>query len=334
MNREPSPDTAPAEEDRATSLREKAYDALKAMIEEGKIQPGERLLEAQVVKAFGISRSPARQALEALSRDRLIIGHDRRGYLVAGASDTRRPAHLKPVKLSQPRQWERIYSEVEQELLAGILFGSVRINDQKLAQHYDVSRTVTRDLLARMHGVGLISKDRYGHWISDRVTPERIAHLYEVRVLLEPDMLRQAAPFVPKDFLADARDHILTTLADSPIDSGRFDKVETDLHIDILGHAPNKEVLHALRRSHLLFGPTRHLLDPILSIPLSMIEDALNEHLLIIDHLIANKVDDAARALRTHLEDAIARWMGRFEGATRICAVQMPPYLVPFDGNL
>jgi DNA-binding GntR family transcriptional regulator len=333
MKREPSPDIAAAEENRGTSLRQKAYGVLKAMIEEGKIRPGERLLEAQVVKAFGISRSPARQALEALSRDRLIIGHDRRGYLVAGAGDTRRPAHLKPVRLSQPRQWERIYSEVEQDLLAGILFGSVRINDHKLAQHYDVSRTVTRDLLARMHGIGLISKDRHGHWISERVTPERIRHLYEVRALLEPATLRQAAPFIPKGFLAKARDHILTTLADSPIDSSRFDQVETDLHIDVLGHAPNKEVLHALRRSHLLFGPTRHLLDPILGIPLGMIEDALNEHLIIIDHLIANRAEDAARALQAHLNDAIARWMGRFEAATRICSVKMPPYLVPFEDN-
>lgn len=331
MKNRSSPDVGSAGEDRATSLRDQTYGLLRAMIEGGQIRPGDRLLEAQVVKAFGISRSPARQALEALNRDSLIIGHGGRGYLVAGAGDTQRLAPIKPVRLSQPRQWERIYSEVEQELLAGILLGSVRINDHKLAQHYDVSRTVSRDLLARMHGVGLISKDRHGHWISERVTPERIRHLYEVRALLEPETLRQAAPLVPRARLVKARDHILATLADDPIDSARFDQVETDLHIDILGCSPNKEVLHALRRSHLIFGPTRHLFDPILGIPLGMIEDALNEHMAIIDHLMAGKADDAARLLHKHLQDAIHRWMGRFDAATRISRIDFPPYLTPLE---
>ena len=49
------------------SIQDRAYARLKAMIDEGRLLAGERLLEAQVAKAFGISRSPARHALRLLS---------------------------------------------------------------------------------------------------------------------------------------------------------------------------------------------------------------------------------------------------------------------------
>lgn len=318
----------------ASSLQDQAYDHLKRLIKSGQIAPGDRLLEAHVVKAFGVSRSPARRALEALCREHLIEEHGKRGYRVCGAATAEgdgRLAPLSPVKISQPRQWERMYSEVEQELLAKVLFGAVRINDSRLAQTYGVSRTVTRDLLARMHGVGLISKDEAGHWIAEQVTPQRIRHLYEMRELLEPQTLIDAAPFVPHAVLVQARENVLAALRGSPIDGALFDQVETDLHLEILSYSPNKEVLGALRRTHLLFAPTRHLFDPLLGIPLGMIEEALKEHLVIIDLLLENKAKKAASLLRRHLEDAVARWLGRFEVAARTGKITFPPYLAPLD---
>lgn len=120
--------------------------------------------------------------------------------------------------------------KVEQELISGILFGSVRIHDQRLAQHYGVSRTVTRDLLAHMHGVGLISKDDSGHWLAERVTPERIRDLYELRQILEPQALMQAAPHIPEELLIRVRNNIETTPSSTPIESLKFDQVEIDLH--------------------------------------------------------------------------------------------------------
>jgi DNA-binding GntR family transcriptional regulator len=167
-------------------------------------------------------------------------------------------------------------SEVEHHLFAAVLFESVWINDQRLAEHFGVSRAVTRDLLARMHGLGLISKGKVGHWVADRVTPERIRHLFEMRKLLEPYILQDAAPHVTAEALAAAKDRIYAALSKQPIDSADFDRAETDLHVTILNFAPNKEILRALHRTHFLFGPTRYLLDPILGIPTELIEDALH----------------------------------------------------------
>jgi DNA-binding GntR family transcriptional regulator len=320
--------------DQPVSLQEQAYLHLKHMIETGRIKPGERLLEAQLVKAFGISRSPARRALQSLCSEGVIVEHGKRGYQVAGASDRSSScsmAELDPIRISQPRQWELMYSEVEQDLYAQVLFGSVRIHDLRLANHFGVSRTVTRDLLAQMHGMGLISKDDMGHWVAERVTPQRILHLYQMRLLLEPQTLLDAAPHLPKAMLERARANVLEALSHDPIDSAQFDQVETDLHLEILSCSPNAEILYALRRTHLIFGPTRHLIDPILGIPMTMIVAALREHLSIIDHLLTGDADAAASALHAHLADAIERWMKRFEIAGRIGKIKYPSYLTPVE---
>lgn len=312
------------------SLQERTFFQLRDMIAGGQIRPGERLLEAEVVRAFGISRSPVRQALERLCEAGLVEALAGRGYRVPGAAPPDAGlAVLDPVDLSAPRQWERMYEEVEQELFVRTLFGSVRLNELRLADHFGVSRTVTRDLLARMHGVGLVAKDNAGHWIAEKMTPDRIHHLYELRCLLEPAALRQAAPRVPAPELARMRARIVATRAGDPIDSTRFDAVETDLHITLLGFCPNAEILRALRRTHLLFGPTRYLFDPFLGIPIHLIVAALDEHLAIIDLVRDGEAKLAAQALEAHLRSAVERWLKRFEISSKAQPISFPSYLLP-----
>lgn len=317
----------------SASLQERTYLQLRDMIESGQVRPGERLLEAEVVRAFGISRSPARQALDRLCQGGLLEELAGRGYRVPGNPDAEAAgvAVLDTVDLSAPRQWERMYEEVEQELFVRTLFSSVRLNELRLAAHFGVSRTVTRDLLARMHGVGLVAKDSAGHWIAEKMTPDRIRHLYELRCLLEPAALRQAAPQVPAAVLQEMRGRILAARAETPISSARFDQAETDLHITLLGYCPNAEILRALKRTHLLFGPTRYLFDPFLGIPIRLIVAALDEHLTIIDLLRDGQVDRSARTLESHLRDAVERWLRRFEITARGQPITFPSYLQPAD---
>lgn len=324
--------TRKAEAETGSSLRDRVIQRLRDMIAEGEIRPGERLLEAEIVRAFSVSRSPARQALDALQREGLVEALPGRGYRVCGPPENGAEtalAALAPVDMSTPRQWERMYEEVEQELFIRTLFGSVRVSEQRLAEHFGVSRTVTRDLLARMHGVGLVAKDNAGHWIAEKMTPDRIRHLYELRCILEPAALRGAAPQVPRAVLEEIRARILAARAANPIDSAQFDRAETDLHITLLGYCANEEILRALKRTHLLFGPTRYLFDPFLGIPIKLIVAALNEHLKIIELLLKGRVDEAAAALEAHLKDAVDRWLKRFELSASKQPFAFPSYLSP-----
>jgi len=53
-------------------LRDQAYEALREAIEEGVLEPGERLNEAELVGWLGVSRTPIREALTRLEHAGLV----------------------------------------------------------------------------------------------------------------------------------------------------------------------------------------------------------------------------------------------------------------------
>ena len=87
--------------------------------------------------------------------------------------------------------------------------------------------------------------------------------------------------------------------------------------------------MRALKRTHLLFGPTRYLFDPVLGIPMDLIGAALDEHLEIIDLMLEGRSDLAAQALEAHLRDAVERWLRRFEITAAAQPLALPSYLQP-----
>jgi DNA-binding GntR family transcriptional regulator len=65
------------------SLATAAQDWITGQILRGRIKPGEKLAEVALAQQMGISRSPVREALRALSAQGLIIVEPRRGAFVA-----------------------------------------------------------------------------------------------------------------------------------------------------------------------------------------------------------------------------------------------------------
>jgi DNA-binding GntR family transcriptional regulator len=70
----------------AVSLREKAYNRIRDDITYGKLSPGERLIEKNLVEEFHISRSPIREALRQLESEGLIAFKNYKGITVSKLS--------------------------------------------------------------------------------------------------------------------------------------------------------------------------------------------------------------------------------------------------------
>ena len=58
------------------------YARLKAMIREHKLVPGQRVREADVAAMLGVSRTPAREAMNRLISEKLLVASPPRGVLV------------------------------------------------------------------------------------------------------------------------------------------------------------------------------------------------------------------------------------------------------------
>jgi DNA-binding GntR family transcriptional regulator len=68
--------------DNHEALPDKVYSSLEEAILEGKIKPGDRLIEDELSKGYGVSRGPIREALRLLEKDGLVKRVPRKGAVV------------------------------------------------------------------------------------------------------------------------------------------------------------------------------------------------------------------------------------------------------------
>lgn len=68
---------------KSQSLREQVYKALREIIITGDLASGERIIETRLAKQLNVSRTPIREAIGQLQREKLIVSHHNGGFKVA-----------------------------------------------------------------------------------------------------------------------------------------------------------------------------------------------------------------------------------------------------------
>ena len=67
-------------------LRDVVFENLREAILEGRLKPGQRLMEVQLAEQLGVSRTPVREAIRKLELEGLVIMLPRKGAYVANMS--------------------------------------------------------------------------------------------------------------------------------------------------------------------------------------------------------------------------------------------------------
>lgn len=94
------PPFSPSPGGRASGGRaEQAYQALRAAIQEGRLEPGQRMLELDICAWLGMSRTPVREALRRLQSDGMLV-HAPGGGLALAQHDLRALAELYDIRES------------------------------------------------------------------------------------------------------------------------------------------------------------------------------------------------------------------------------------------
>jgi DNA-binding GntR family transcriptional regulator len=68
------------------SLSVQIYESLREQIIRGELQPGDRIVELELAKNFGVSQAPVREALLKLGEEDLVISHRNKGTFVSNVS--------------------------------------------------------------------------------------------------------------------------------------------------------------------------------------------------------------------------------------------------------
>lgn len=315
------------------------YAAIESLLDkaigDGRLPPGTVLTEEPLARLFGTSRTPVRTALNDLLAKGVLKRFEGRGFLVNGA------AALEPIRTRlthdmlglkegesagpQPATSARIMRDFEDVLTRALTFGLYRINEQAAADHYDVSRTVIRELLSRFQDRGLVRKDRRSHWIVGPLTARDIAHHFAVRGKLEPLALTASAPRIPASDIDGMWQRLQSALeAIENLTTQGFDDLETDLHVRLLERAGNPHLLRMIHQSQLALVVNRMFVSYVgpraFRVP-------FREHAIVLEFIMRGSYDAAANALEEHLALSAERTRRRLMATSVFPTPQLPRYV-------
>ncbi|WP_274425263.1 GntR family transcriptional regulator [Chelativorans sp. YIM 93263] len=318
---------------RAPRLHEQIERLLTEEIYAGRFTEGDHLTEQSVAERFGVSRGPVRNAFRRLEGDGLL-SRNARGMTVAAIGSRSWPKiAFGEQELSRPlveatASWEAIYHEVAEAAVMHAAYGDWRIVETELARYFGVSRTVAREVLARLEHRGILRKDPGHRWHLPKLDETRVVNLYEMRKLLEPEALVQAAEKAPRAFLDEMRGGLLAALEHQELlPATEFDRLERQLHVDLLSYARNDLLRETLHHFHALLFTNVNVYRATRS---KFGQDPFpGEHLEIIDRLLDKDLQSARRKMSEHMGISIERALDRLAYMNECVPLEQKPYLAP-----
>ena len=306
---------------------------LRRNIQSGDLPEGLVLLEGPIAAVMQTSRVPVQAALRHLMSEGLVHRFEGRGYLVGpegrGIAPLRRD--ISEFKLDIPEAvddalqtrgtWRHVYEEVEEQVASCQIFGEFRIVETELSDYLGVSRTVARDVLARLQERGLIRKSPASHWIAGPLTARTVREKLELRGIIEPAALRMSAPFIR---YAEV-EHLLEKIESG----GRLSSESlSDALVELcISQAPNTTLVEMIRTNRLLLSSVNRALT---SLGLPNDEAAIDQYRTLFDLIARHPIDSAAEYLRDHVEIIARRNLARMKIVAVIRETgAFAPYLVP-----
>ena len=194
--------------------------------------------------------------------------------------------------------WDRI---LDRELHPG-----EKLSDLRLSEELGVSRTPVREALHRLVQDGVvIAEPNRGFFVAsfDRTDIEEI---YELRAALESYALRSTAKSGSQEqfrWALSELERVEAMIRSAEDDEARAEAAQAFLDVDVGFHALLVENIRNSRLISTLDGLWAQIavFQKAGILIASWVDDALEEHRVILNHLIAGEASEAAEALEVHI---------------------------------
>lgn len=211
----------------------------------------------------------------------------------------------------------RLALQAYEQILNLILEGQVEpggtISERRLTETLNMSRTPVRDALLMLEGEGLLIRHGSRGLQVKQMKLEDYMDALQIRKMIEPEAARLAAGRMPVDGL----DALIRTL-ESLLEDARKGQEKPERNIvrdvddgihggiaDAAGNPQLAQLIRSLRRQTQIFD--------LRSVP-ERLDSTCQEHIAILRAVRDNRPDDAAKAMREHLDgvrDSIIRRLTR-----------------------
>lgn len=192
---------------------------------------------------------------------------------------------------------DQAYERLLDMILSGELAGGTILQERRLAEALNISRTPTREALARLESEGLMTR-QFGRLLTVReLTVHEFIEILNVRLLLEVEAARLAAGNVSKERTREVRAAI-RGLVNAPTPTAAQHWAVDDMVHGLISEASGNHMLVALIRD---LRRRTHMFD-MRRIP-TRFQDSCREHLALVDAVEKGDAEAARKCAATHIEN-------------------------------
>ncbi len=200
----------------------------------------------------------------------------------------------------------RIYSKMLQRIVEGEIAPGSVLEERKLAEQMEVSRTPMRSALTQLLGEGMLERLSNGMLAVRAFSSAELLELLQIRIVLEAEAATSAAGRIPKESLLELA-HELEAVLSTPARQENWN-LDESLHQLIADHCGNKtlrNMLLSIKRQSALCRVERMA---------NRLTSAREEHLKILRALLASDPVAARAAMTEHLRQVQHSYINSITG--------------------
>jgi DNA-binding GntR family transcriptional regulator len=198
-----------------------------------------------------------------------------------------------------------VINSLRAKILEGHFAPGEKLDQDSIALEFKVSRTPVREALKILDSEGFVEVQPYHGVYIPRFSKQDIHDVYEVRSIIEYEVVRQAAPLIPDDVIS-YMEGLLTQEADVVKDADTTPK-----EIDLQHYASDREfhsTIASYCKNKLFLDMLEHLNNRILRVrswaqhqPGAHIQLSHQEHIEILKAIRSRDAIKAAQLMQEHL---------------------------------
>lgn len=206
---------------------------------------------------------------------------------------------LKSVDISKTASAATIvFDALRKAIIEGDLKEGEPLRQDEIARMFNTSRIPVREAISRLEEQGLVKTQRYKGAVVSGLSAQEAQEIFDLRAVLEPEVIRRAVPRMSKEALAQAKECLVAfSQSSDPMTWGDLNRdfhatlyCEAGLqyHMDVIDNAMDR--VDSYLRAQLVLSNGS--------------ERANDEHIAIWEACAAGNADLAAALTREHITGA------------------------------
>lgn len=286
---------------RASRLQSELAHRILELLKERTVGTGYHLVEQDLCREFGVSRTPIRGALGLLCERGVLQRRHHRGFVVRQPVDRIEVAEL----VRQPERDEeerKLFVEIARARLTGGL--PEQCTQQEIVRRFDAKLAVVIRVLRQMAELGLVERKPGNGWsFMPSIDSEQTSReSYQFRLAIEPAMLALPEFSLDRTWAQDMRQRheSFRKLRWRKTLAVEFYEMNAEFHEGLARASQNRYMLHAIEQQNGL----RRFLNYDWEWGHDRVLASVAEHLAILTALEKGDAQAGARLMRQHLQSA------------------------------